>query len=758
MFHSIKRFWFVLALLLGGVQSMWGFALLGPINEPYQMDPTIGYGLSPIQGMGNAFPVDIGAPKNFGQGYRWNTPTNYYAFDASFATFFGSNGMAAVDQAFAMFNSLSNVSSYSPTLSEWPFKSSRVNFNAEALGLLDLKSATMQIMIEELGLASPDRWTWALHDRFLPSGAVCPDFEYIVIQRNFDPVTDNYSAYVNGELLGYTILDLCGLTVNPAAPFEADAEEFSTDPKYTLTAVAAGALTEEPGTFFTGFTRDDIGGLRYLYGANTVFNEPGDTNSVVFATNSTTTLLTTFNLAIFEAQALTNAPTMLSNLYPGLIITSTTNSFRQVVTTNFTFELVSVPQAPAGIVTLVPVVTLTTNFQELFFNTYANLVILHMGGLATETILQTSVTKDPHSPANTPIFDTNVVATLVLTPFTNGDFYILQANQCAPDVILPIAPLGTLTSITNQLPVVVLSGTAIPTTFVFNEVQTFTNFTYQVQEVDCASNNATVRQGMEHITFVRRDFDPLLSANWVPVTNTYHLTAVTNTAIVQTLQRVVSRPDILFTTADLTAGPGGMPLISVLNRSVPNFNTPNNGQPGPGTISPGITITLNDIGPVAINDGPYFHDIGGLIGIGGTPGTNSAFNFQWGSFDATTNAPVIYPSTASLISLEAELYFQVTTPLMMPSGKVGSVYIPNGLGMGTNGFQLQAAGATQFLPPQSPYLWSTNAPGLPAGLMLSTTGIISGTPTTAGTNQFTVQVTDAGARTAFKSLQIIITQ
>lgn len=53
------------------------------------------------------------------------------------------------------------------------------------------------------------------------------------------------------------------------------------------------------------------------------------------------------------------------------------------------------------------------------------------------------------------------------------------------------------------------------------------------------------------------------------------------------------------------------------------------------------------------------------------------------------------------------------------------------------------------------YTWSLLSGSIP-GLSLSTAGVISGTPTTAGTYQFTVQVNDANNCTANKNLQIII--
>jgi len=52
-------------------------------------------------------------------------------------------------------------------------------------------------------------------------------------------------------------------------------------------------------------------------------------------------------------------------------------------------------------------------------------------------------------------------------------------------------------------------------------------------------------------------------------------------------------------------------------------------------------------------------------------------------------------------------------------------------------FQFTATGG------QTPYSWS--ATGLPAGLTLSTGGLLSGTPTANGSFSVTVTVTDSGA-------------
>jgi Putative Ig domain len=57
----------------------------------------------------------------------------------------------------------------------------------------------------------------------------------------------------------------------------------------------------------------------------------------------------------------------------------------------------------------------------------------------------------------------------------------------------------------------------------------------------------------------------------------------------------------------------------------------------------------------------------------------------------------------------------------------------------------------------TPYTWSLSAGTLPAGLTLaSNTGVISGIPTSAGTSNFTVQVTDANAMAGTKALSIVV--
>lgn len=59
----------------------------------------------------------------------------------------------------------------------------------------------------------------------------------------------------------------------------------------------------------------------------------------------------------------------------------------------------------------------------------------------------------------------------------------------------------------------------------------------------------------------------------------------------------------------------------------------------------------------------------------------------------------------------------------------------------------------------SPYTWAVSSGNLPAGLSLSSTGIVSGTPTATGTSTFTVKIEDSSSpkKSATKQLSVVVT-
>ena len=235
MFRNIINLAWVGCLALS-LQSASAFSLLGPNNEVWQI-PDIGYNPLPF----DALPT---APKNLSEEYRRNIPVMYYSFDANFLEYFGSNGVYAVEQAMSILNSLTNVSSYSKSLSEFPLAATRENPTATALSLVDLKSTTLHLMLEQLGLAEPERYIWTLHNRVVGPGGCPADVQYLTVQRNFEisPTAldqPQASSYVNQTLYSYYIFELCA---SPPGPPLGEAVEVAVDPlDSTFTAVAGSS-------------------------------------------------------------------------------------------------------------------------------------------------------------------------------------------------------------------------------------------------------------------------------------------------------------------------------------------------------------------------------------------------------------------------------------------------------------------------------------------------------------------------------------
>lgn len=265
----LKYVMFISLFLLAGIERSSAFALLGPFA------PWMTTELSYQDG------ASIGGPMNLGEGYRWNVPVVTYAFDASFLDYFGTSGVAAVESSIGILNALPPASQLNP--GDYPANTTKINVEAQSRSLLDLQSAALSLLLEQMGLAQPQRFAFTLRD-YSREGDMT---NYTVIMRNFDPGSLAPSALVNGTEYGYSVTyHTSGLS------YVADTTEFAIDPLATThTAVADGVPVS--GYFFTGLTYDDVAGLSYLLKSNRFVMEgllPGvhgvGTNSDNFVTNA----------------------------------------------------------------------------------------------------------------------------------------------------------------------------------------------------------------------------------------------------------------------------------------------------------------------------------------------------------------------------------------------------------------------------------------------------------------------------------------
>jgi hypothetical protein len=763
------------AVLAGLLQSALGYSLGGPIGnggDNWQV-PTIGYGIGD----------DENAPKNLGEEYRRNTPVMFYTYDQQFADYFGSSGMAAVDKAFNILNStftnsplgpIKGLDGYSAGLTEFALDTRRINYQAQALGIMDMKSITLGLMTEQLGLTDPVRFAWTLHDRYLPPGGSCPaNEEYLVVQRNFDVISTplnqlQYSPYVNDTLYSYQIVEFC-----TGPPPLALAVPFSVDPLAdTYSPVASFKDSINYGVYFTGMTRDDVAGLRYLLQTNNVNYETISSDSLLYliSTNlltpqefppnlsgATNFISTNGNFYVFQtvgnngygygdlvallAFAQTNNPAQLQAAYPGVAFTLNSSTFSIVSNATLVTYFTNPPVgSPVG---TPPVLVIKTNYnlvhEFVYSYTFDNVFTNHFGP-ATAQLITATVGTPIGSPVGSPGI-TNYTVKKIQT--TAGDFFALPlfyTNVCPLD-IQPGSAITNVLAITNGM---ALALTNTTTTNIMSAVYTvnyFTNYSYVVYPVTCtneagASGNF---QGVDKLQFVYvpiTNYDTILNQFIQPVTNNYTLILQTNGQL-QTLhlQRVVTTPDLLMDAADLAAGPAGIPAVAIAARNLP-FYTANvlAGLAGPGTIGTLPTarqtiFTWNKSGPVFFNtpvsgmDGtPFFTE---------TPGgdLNDLFYglyFVLGSFDGTTNAPTVFPNGTSIVNLENQVLVHVS-PLSVNNGSYGHVY---------PAVQFTANGGSVV----APFTWS--ASGLPNGLTMSPSGVLSGTPTQTGTFNFTVTLTD----------------
>lgn len=193
---------------------------------------------------------------------------------------------------------------------------------------------------------------------------------------------------------------------------------------------------------------------------------------------------------------------------------------------------------------------------------------------------------------------------------------------------------------------------------------------------------------------------------------TVRVNDATNLSVTATLSLTVTSTSLSITTASLPNGPAGQPYSQTLQASggtAPYTWTVAGGQlPAGLTLSPSGAIT-------------------------GTPSTAGIY----GIIAQVTDAASASAQKGLVITITAALTITTTS---LPGGTIGQAYSQT----------LAVTGGV------APYTWTFNGT-LPAGLTLNpSTGAITGTPSTAGTSTFTLQVIDAQGATGSKSLSITV--
>ena len=174
--------------------------------------------------------------------------------------------------------------------------------------------------------------------------------------------------------------------------------------------------------------------------------------------------------------------------------------------------------------------------------------------------------------------------------------------------------------------------------------------------------------------------------------------------------------------------------------SAPSIST--SSLPG-GTVSQSYSATLSATGgttpyswSIASGSLPSGLSLSSSGSISGAPSSSGSFSFSAKVTDSSGQ-------TASR-SLGVSIAAAISTPSISTSS------LPGGTVSQSYSATLSATGGT------TPYTWSIASGSLPGGLSLSSSGSISGTPSSSGSFSFSAKVTDGSGQTASKSLGISV--
>lgn len=125
--------------------------------------------------------------------------------------------------------------------------------------------------------------------------------------------------------------------------------------------------------------------------------------------------------------------------------------------------------------------------------------------------------------------------------------------------------------------------------------------------------------------------------------------------------------------------------------------------------------------------------------LSGTPTTIGTYNFSVRVTDASTGPGTYFEVESVSMTVSAPPTIAVA-PSTLPGAAVAAAYNQT----------VSASGGT------APYSFAVTAGALPAGLSLSTTGTLAGTPTAGGTFNFTVTATDANSFTGSRAYSLTV--
>ena len=292
---------------------------------------------------------------------------------------------------------------------------------------------------------------------------------------------------------------------------------------------------------------------------------------------------------------------------------------------------------------------------------------------------------------------------------------------------------------------------------------TAANYTFSVTATDSAGLKTMCSYSMAIVAPVSVSVSPTSAS--VPVAQTQQFSATvsgtSNTGVSWTVNGVAGGDSTMGTvsTSGLYTAPKTVPSSTVMVAAVSAADTAKSGK-APVTVVPAVSVSISPItASIQVGQNQQFSatvsgtsntgvtwNVNGVAGGNSTVGTVSTS----GLYTAPSTAPTS-PVTVAAVSV-ADATKSAQAAVTVISGlAITTTALPNGNQGVAYSATLSATGGT------APYSWSILSGLLPQGVSLTTTtGAISGTPTTSGTYNVAVQVTDAAGHQSSKSFSLVI--
>jgi hypothetical protein len=290
---------------------------------------------------------------------------------------------------------------------------------------------------------------------------------------------------------------------------------------------------------------------------------------------------------------------------------------------------------------------LQTNPVLVYNYSFANVITNYS---SPTTLIRTELIgfeTEPWSTPDSPVYRTNIIDEFIDLP--SGAIIIVPPNVARFDFV-PGQTYTNIVATTNTIISTNVVDNGFLRPLVATEITFVTNVIYGVFPYALQDAPASVlRGGLGKITFQRLTNAIVTGTNFFH-TNNYSVAFMTNrfgviTTVTNEFRIVNQQPDILFRAADLgVVTPIGQPVlgdrsINLVSNAALNSTDPT-GVGGPGNIFGPTVISYSNTGPALFNTLP------------GTATEATARNFGegflWGSFDGSTNPPIVFPRDITL--------------------------------------------------------------------------------------------------------------